>query len=90
MLSLVECDEVNDGKGNKTSMKGVAIKASMSEMVSLEGGEKKVHAKIFSAEGCKKEVSVVKVVVGSEGDFGGKVQERRLVLCRVRGWAVRI
>ena len=35
MLSLVECDEVEDGKGSETSMKGFTIKTSMSDMVSL-------------------------------------------------------
>ena len=30
VLSEVECGEVEDGKGSKTSMKGIAIKASMS------------------------------------------------------------
>ena len=33
VLSEVECDEVADGKGSGTSMKGFAIKASISEMV---------------------------------------------------------
>ena len=28
----VECDEVEDGKGSETSMRGLAIKATMSEI----------------------------------------------------------
>ena len=36
-------DDVEDGKGSETSMKGFATKASMSEIVSLvEGGDKTV------------------------------------------------
>ena len=38
-------------------MKGFAIKASMSEMVSLgEGGEKTVGVKIFLVEDCREEI----------------------------------
>ena len=40
MLRKFECDKVEDGEGSKSSMKGFAIKASTSEMVSLgKGGE---------------------------------------------------
>ena len=54
MLSEVECDEVESRKWSKTSMKGFAIKASISEMVSLrEGGEKTLGVKVFLAGGCR-------------------------------------
>ena len=54
VLYEVLCDEVEDGKGNETSLKCFAIKASTSEMVSLgEGGEKTVGVKISLAGGCR-------------------------------------
>ena len=41
VLLEAECDGVEDGKGNERLMKDFAIKASMSDIVSLgEGGEK--------------------------------------------------
>ena len=40
MLSEVECDEIDNGEGSEASMKDFAIKASISEIVSLgKGGE---------------------------------------------------
>ena len=42
MLSEVECDEVEDGKGSEISKKGFTRNSSMSEMVSLGEGEKTV------------------------------------------------
>ena len=57
-------------------MKGFAIKASMSEMVSLvEGGDERVGLKVFLARGCKEKVLVIKEEVGSEVGFGGEAQE---------------
>ena len=59
MSSEIECDEVEDEKGNETSMKGFAIKASISELVSKGDGEKTVRVKfesIFLAGGCREEV----------------------------------
>ena len=52
MLSEVECDEIDNGEGSEASMKDFAIKASISEIVSLgKGGEKKVGTKDFLAGG---------------------------------------
>ena len=82
MLLEIECDEVEDGKGIETSMKGFAIKASMSEMVSLgEGGEKTVGVNIFLKGGCREEVLVIKDEVGSIDGFGEEAQERYLAFC---------
>ena len=48
MLLKVECDEVEAGEGSETSMKGFAINALKSKMVSLrEGGEKTVEVKVL-------------------------------------------
>ena len=66
MLSEVVCGEVEDGKGSETIMKGFALKASMSEMVSLgEGGDKTEGVKVFLARGCRENVLVIKDKVGS-------------------------
>ena len=54
MLSEVECDEVEDGEGSEALLEGFAIKASISEMVSLgEGEDKTMGVKIFLAEDCR-------------------------------------
>ena len=53
------CDGVEDGKGIEVSMKGSAMKAYMSEMVSLGGGEGRVGVTIFLAGGCREEVLVI-------------------------------
>ena len=69
MLSEVECDKVEDGKGSEISKKGFVIKTSMSEIVSLgEGEEKTVEVKVFLAGGCRK-VFVIKDEVGSVDSF---------------------
>ena len=47
MLWGFECDKVEDGEGSEASMKGFAIKASMSEMVSLGEREEKTGIKVF-------------------------------------------
>ena len=66
LLLEFECDKVEDGEGSEASMKGFAIKASISEMVSLgEGGKKVVGVKIFSVEDCREEVLVIQDDVGS-------------------------
>ena len=42
-------------------MKGFAMKASMSDIVSLgEGGDERVRVKVFLARGCKEKVLVIK------------------------------
>ena len=54
MLSEVVCSGVEDGKGSEVSMKGFAMKASMSEIVSLgEEGDERVGVKIILAGGCR-------------------------------------
>ena len=53
MLSEVECDEVEDGEGSETSMKGFTVKTSISEMVSLAEGEKTVEEVIMLDEGTR-------------------------------------
>ena len=45
MLWEFECDNVEDGQGDEASMKGSAIKASISEMVSL-GKERKKTVRV--------------------------------------------
>ena len=71
-------------------MKGFAIKASLSEMVSLgEGGEKTVEVKVFSVEDCRKEVLVIKDEVGSVDGFGGEAQEQHLIGGSGKGNCVR-
>ena len=86
VLSEVEFGEVEDGKGSETTMKGFAIEASMSQIVSLEEGiEKTEGIKLFLAGGCKEEVSVIKDEVGSVDGFGREEQEQHLVFClRIR------
>ena len=75
ILLEIECNEVEDRKGSETSMKGFAIKASMSEMVLLgEGGGKTVGVKVFLAGGCR-ELFVMKYEVGLVNSFGGEAQE---------------
>ena len=75
MLWEFECYEIENGEGSEASMKGFAIKASMSDMVSLgQGGEKTVGVKVFLIEEYREEVLVIKDEVGSDG-FGRKVQE---------------
>ena len=60
MLSEVECDEVEDEKVRETSMKDLAIKAPISEMVSLgKGSAKTVGVKVFLTGGCR-EVLMIK------------------------------
>ena len=81
VFSKVVCGGVEYGKGSEVSMKNSAMKASMSEMVSLvEGGDERVGVNIFLAGGCREEVLVIKEEVESVKGFGGKAQERRLVL----------
>ena len=64
-------------------MEGVAIKASILEMVSLgEGGEKTVGVKVFLVEDCREEVFVTKDEAGSVDGFG-EAQERRLFGVRI-------
>ena len=56
MLQEFECDEVEAGEGIEALMKGFALKASISEMISLgEGGEKAVGVKVFLVEDCREE-----------------------------------
>ena len=49
VFSKVECGGVEDGKGS-------AMKASMSEMVSLREGDERMGVNIFLAGGCREEV----------------------------------
>ena len=80
MFSEVVCGGVEDEKESEVSMKGSAMKASMSEMVSLgEKGDGRVGIIIFLAGGCREEVLVIKEEVESVESFGGEAQERRLV-----------
>ena len=82
MLAKVECDETDDRKRSETLMKGFAIKASMSEMVSLgEGVEMTLGVKVFLAGRCKEEVLVIKDEVGSVDGFGGEAQKQCFVFC---------
>ena len=75
MLWESECDKVEDRDGNDTSMKGLAIKVSISEMVSLgEGGEKTVGVKVILVEDCREEVLVIKHGIGSVNGFEGEAQ----------------
>ena len=54
MFLEVVCGGVEDGKGSEVSIKGSAMKASMSEMVSLgEEGDERVGVNIFLAGGCR-------------------------------------
>ena len=56
-------------------MKNFAIKASISETVSLdEGGEKTVGVKFFLVEDCREEVLVIKDEIGSVDGFGREAQ----------------
>ena len=81
MFSVVVCDRVEDGKGSEVSMKGSAMKASMSEIVSLgEEGDERMGVNIFLAKGCREKVLVIKEEVQSIEGFGGEAQERHLVL----------
>ena len=81
VFSKIVYGGIEDGKGSEVSMKGSAIKASISEMVSLgEEGDERMGINIFLAGGCRKEVLVIKEEVESVEGFGGEVQERRLVL----------
>ena len=79
MLLDVEFDEVEVGKGNDMSMKGFAMKASMSEMVSLGEREVTVRVKIFLPKDCSEEFLVIKNEVGSVDGFRGEAQERHLL-----------
>ena len=55
------CGGIEDGKVSEVSMKGPAMKAYMSEMVSLrKGGNERVGVNIFLAGGCREEVLVIK------------------------------
>ena len=48
MLLEFKCDKVEDGEGSEASMKGFAVKASLSEIVSQVEREKKtVEVKFF-------------------------------------------
>ena len=81
MLKEIKCDEVGSGKGSEISMKGFAIKASMSEMVSIgEGGEKIIKVKVFLAGACQEDF-MINDEVGSVDGFGVEAQERSLVFC---------
>ena len=61
MFSDVVCDGLEDEKGSAVSMKGPAMKAAMSEMVSLgKEGDERVGVNIFLAGGCREEVLVIK------------------------------
>ena len=52
-------------------MKGLALKVSISEMVSQrEGGEKIVGVKVFLVEDCRKEILVIKDEVASVDGIG--------------------
>ena len=63
-------------------MRGLPIRASISEMVSLgEGGKKTVGVKVFLAGGCREDVLVNKVEVGSVYCCGREAQERSLMIC---------
>ena len=85
VLSEVECYEIENEEGSEASMKGFAIKALMSEMVSLgEEGEKTVGVKIYLVKDCKEEVLVIKDEVRSVHGFGGTAQERRSIGVRIR------
>ena len=65
-------------------MKGFAIKALISEMISLgEGGEKTVGVKVSLVEDCKEDALVIKDEIGSVDGFGGESQERRLIGVRI-------
>ena len=51
MLLEFECNKVEAGEGSEALMKGFAIKASMSEMISLgDRGEKTIGVKVFLIE----------------------------------------
>ena len=64
MFSKVICGVVEDGKGSEVSMKVSAMKASMSEMVSLgEEGHERMGVNIFLA--VRKKVLVIKEEVVS-------------------------
>ena len=77
MFSEVVCGGLEDGKGSEVSMKGSAMKASMSEMVSLgEERDERVGVKIFLAAAVGRKVLVIKENIKG---FGGETQERRLV-----------
>ena len=79
MFLEVVCGGVEDGKGSEGSMKGFAMKASLSEMVSLgQKGNERVGVKNFLAGGCRKKVLVIKEEVESEEGFG-EAQQRCLV-----------
>ena len=75
MLFKFECDKVEDGEGSQASMKDFAIKASISETVSLdEGGKKTVGVKFFLVKDCREEVLVIKDEIGSVDGFGREAQ----------------
>ena len=57
MFSDVGCGGVEDEKVSEVSMKGFAMKASMSEMVLLgKKGDERVGLKNFLAGGCREKV----------------------------------
>ena len=76
MFSEVVCDGIENGKGSEISMKGFAIKASMSKMISQgEEGDESVGVTLFLARSYKEKVLVIKEEVGSVEGFGGEAQE---------------
>ena len=79
MFLEVVCGGVQDGKGSEVSMKGSAMKASMSEMVSLgEEEDERIGVNIFLAGSCREEVLVIKEEVESVEGLG-EAQKRHLV-----------
>ena len=60
-LLELEYDNIEAGEESEASIKGFAIKTSISEIVSLgEGGKKRVDVKVFWVEDCGEEVLVIK------------------------------
>ena len=56
-----ECDEVKNKEGRKATLKGFAIKTSMSEMIPQgEEGKKTVEVQVFLVEDCREEILVIK------------------------------
>ena len=74
-------DEVEDWKGRQTSMKGIAIKALISDGLSRQEREKTVGVKVFLAGGCKEEVLVIKDEVGSINTWRGNTGVTLGILC---------
>ena len=84
MLSEVQCDEAENGKGNRneTSMKGFAIKGfNLSDGLTRGRRREDSGSKSFLEGGCREEILVFKDEVGSVDNFGGEAQDRHLVLC---------